>query len=210
MKPSQPILAVQSCWPQEDGYCFELRRKRLPRQSKDGHQTPSATVQSSAAEKTEQDQLQLSKNSIQRQLDNVKFQLQGKEELEEKLKLLQEENASLVCELQALKESQQSSSSELQSKVDALNLEKQKLEDQLLVLKAATTKETDAAPSDVNEDPAQLLEQVQSRYEIEIRKLTNEVREKQRLQQEMDIKLSEMVGYLCYTSLRQSDNNLTS
>ena len=203
MKPSQPILVVQSCWPQEDGYCFELRRKRLPQQNRDGHQMSSATVQSStAAEKTdkiEQDQSKPSKQdkvNLQRQLDTIKHQLQGKEELEEKLKLLEEANASLVSELQALKESQQSSLSELQSKVAILNLEKQKLEDQLLVLKAATTKDTNAPLSDVSENPAQLLEQVQSRYEMEICRLTSEVREKQKLEHEMDIKLSEMVGYI--------------
>lgn len=204
MKPSQPILAVQSCWPQEDGYCFELRRKRLPQQNRDGHQMSSATVQSSdAAVKTkqiEQDQTQPSKQNevnLQRQLDTIKHQLRGKEELEEKLKLLEEENASLVSELQALKESQQSSLSELQSKMGVLNLEKQKLQDQLLVLKAATTNDTNAPLSDVGDNPAQLLEQVQSRYEIEIHRLTSEVRENQKLQQEMDIKLSKMVGYLC-------------
>ena len=199
MKPSQPILAVQSCWPQEDGYCFELRRKRLPQQNKDGHQTSSAAVQGSAAtektDKIEQDQSQ-PKVNLQRQLDTIKLQLQGKEELEEKLKLLEEENASLVSELQVLKESQQSSLSELQSEVGILNLEKQKLEDQLLVLKAATTKDTNAPLSDVSENPAQLLEQMQSRYEMEIRRLTSEVQEKQKLQQEMDTKLSEIVGYL--------------
>lgn len=203
MNPSQPILAVQSCWPQEDGYCFELRRKRLPQQNRDGHQMSSATVQGSAVaekmNKIEQDHSQPSKqdnDNLQRQLDTIKHQLQGKEELEEKFKLLEEENATLVSELQALKESQQSSLYELQSKVGILNLEKQKLEDQLLVLKAATTKDTNAPPSDVSENPAQLLEQVQSRYEIEMHRLTSEVREKEKLQQEMDIKLSEMVGYL--------------
>ena len=206
IKPSQPILALQSRWPQEDGYCFELRRKRLPQPTKDGEKQPPATLpDSSSAEKsnkidqsqpqsTEQD-----KDDHQSQLDTTKVQLQDNTGLEERLKLLREENDSLTSELRVLKEDQQSSTSKLQGKVDALNLEKQKLEDQLLVLKAASTRTTVDIPLDNSEDPAKLLEQVHSRYEGEIHKLTTKLREKEKVQQEMDTKLSETVTYLLQT-----------
>lgn len=193
LKPSQPILVVQSHWPQEEGYCLELRRRRLPQQNK-GSAPPTQPVeapkQPTASDKpgTADEPAQ----SLQSQLDDVKLQLESKEGLKEKLKALQEENADLTGKLQALKENQQATSSELQEKLDALNLEKQRLEDQILVLKAASVSPSDEVSGD-SEDPAKLLEQVQARYEVQINSLTSELREKEKVEQEINTKFSEMV-----------------
>lgn len=202
IKPSQPVLSLQSRWPQEEGYCFELRRKRLPQQIKGETPQHSANAASSTTtepgDKTDgnkspqplQDQA-----NLQKELDSIKLQLQTKEGLEEKLKSVQEENANLTAKLETLKQNQHSSSAELQGKLDTLNLEKQKLEDQVSMLKAASMKAGDQyeGPLEHKKGPAQLLEQVQSRYETEVRGLTAELREKERQQQEMNLKINEMV-----------------
>lgn len=193
LKPSQPILAVQSHWPQEEGYCLELRRRRLPQQAKGGappQQPADAPNQSAANNKTGPADEKV--QSLQTQLDVLKLQLESKEDLEEKLKALQEENADLIGKLQALKENQQATSSELQEKLDALNLEKQRLEDQVLVLKAAAVSPADEVSGD-SKDPTKLLERVQARYEVQMNSLTSELREKERTEQEMDTKFTEMV-----------------
>ena len=201
MKPSQPILAVQSQWPEEDGYCFELRRKRLPQQDKgESPQHPStaaATTSDKTDNKLSQEQLpwEQEKVNLQRQLESIKLQLQSKEGLEEKLKSLQDENSDMSAKLEGLKKTQHTTSSDLQDKVDALSLEKRKLEDQFLMLRAAaTTKSGDDVHLEENAGgPDQLLEQVQSRYEAEVRSLTGELREKERQHQEMCVSISEMV-----------------
>ena len=201
LKPSQPILAVQSRWPQEEGYCLELRRRRLPQQNKGSAPPPQpaeAPNQPTASDITgpvdEQAQ------SLQNQLDSVKLQLENKG-LEEKLKALQEENADLTDKLQVLKENQQATSSELQEKLDTLNLEKQRLEDQVLVLKAAAVSPSDEVSGD-SEDPTKLLEQLQARYEVQMNNLTSELREKERMEQEMNTKFSEMVIFCSHTLSR--------
>ena len=193
LKPSQPILAIQSHWPQEEGYCLELRRRRLPQQAKGGappQQPADAPNQSAANNKT--GSMDEQAQSLQSQLDALKLQLESKEGLEEKLKALQEENAELIGKLQAVKENQQATSSELQEKLDVLNLEKQRLEDQVLVLKAAAVSPADDVSGD-SEDPTKLLEQVQARYEVQMNSLTSELREKERMEQEMSTKFIEMV-----------------
>ena len=194
LKPSQSILAVQSRWAQEEGFCLELRRRRLPQQAKGGAgspQQPDDAPHSSASANNEQAQL------LQSQLDALKLQLESKEGLEEKLSNLQEENAGLIGKLHTLKENQQAISSELQEKLDTLNMEKQQLEDQILVLKAAAMGPADEAVSD-SEDPTKLLEQVQARYEVQMNSLTSELREKERKEQEMNARFSEMVCTTCY------------
>ena len=184
MKPSQPILTVQSRWPQEDDCCLELRRKRLPQQNKGGAPQPVMAPNQAAANENAQ--------SLQSQLDSVKLQLENKEGLEDKLKALQEENTDLTNKLQALKENQHTTSSELQEKLDTLNLEKQRLEDQVLVLKAASVSPSDEVSGD-SDGPTKLLEQVQARYEVQMNSLTSELREKEKVEQEMNVKFSEMV-----------------
>ena len=199
LKPSQPILAIQSRWPQEDaGYCLELRRRKLPQQAKGGsppqQQEADAPGQSTAANDkagSADDHEQVW--SLQSQVDALKLQLESKEGLEEKLNAVQEENADLVGKLQAQKENQQTALSELQEKLDTLNLEKQQLEDQVLVLKAATVSPADEVKGD-SEDPTKLLEQVQARYEVQMNSLTSELREKERMEQEMKNKFGEMVS----------------
>ncbi len=108
------------------------------------------------------------------------------------MKNLQEENEDLIAKFQALKEDQRGTSSELQEKLDTLNLEKQRLEDQVLMLKAAAVGPTDEV-SDDSEDPAKLLEQVQARYEVQMNSLTSELKEKEKTEKEMNTKLGEMV-----------------
>ena len=199
MKTSQPILELQSRWPQENGYCFELRRRRVPQQTKGGAPPPATSADHSDrtdhGDRTDNERIQSleqDKVDLQRQLDSTKLQLQGKENLEEKVKNLQEANIDLTTKLQTLQQTQQTSFSELQNKLDTLSLEKQQLEDQVLVLKAAATS-SEGEKSDESRDPIKLLEQVQSQYGKEIRSLTNQLREKERLQEDMNAKFSEMV-----------------
>ena len=195
LKPTQPILAVQSLWPQGEGYCLELRRRRLPQQAKGGApppQRPADVPNQSEAAGSKIGPADEQVRSLQSQLDALKLQLESKEGLEEKLKNLQDENADLTDKLQALKENERATSSELQEKLDTLNLEKQRLEDQVLVLKAAATDPTDEVAGD-NEDPTRLLEQVQARYEVQVNSLTSELRDKEKMEQEMNTKISEMV-----------------
>ena len=193
MKPSQPILAVQSRWPQEDSYCFELRRRRLPQQ------TPQKSP-STATPTVEQENKGDQKPALPlKQESDDQKQLQGKEEVEEKKNLLEKDNSELTSKIQKLEQEKQAITAVMQEKLTALSLEKQRLEEHVLILKSTTTKKSDDAPSS-NEDtnPAQVLEEVQSRYEAEVQSLTNELREKERLQQEMDTAFSEMVSLLKY------------
>lgn len=186
LKPSEPILTVQSHWPQEDGYCLELRRRRLPQQAK------GDIPRAAAADIDKPGLADEHPSSLQRELSVLKRQLESKECLENKVRVLEEENTGLTGKLQAMKENHQATSSELQEKLDALNLDKQRLEDQVQVLKAAAGNPTDKVSGD-NEDPTKLLEQVQARYEVEMNSLTNELRERERTEQEMNTKFSEMV-----------------
>ena len=193
MKPSQPILAVQSCWPQETGFCFELRRRRLPQQTP--QKSPSAATPT--AEQKDNDDQKHDQPLKQDETDHQK-QLQGNVELEEKLNLLEKENSELTTKLQKLEHEQNTTISEMQDKLNASALEKQRLEEQVMILKSTTARSSpDVAPSDNDdENPAKVLEQVQTRYEVEMRSLNNELKEKERQQQEMDTAFSEMVSVI--------------